>query len=158
MPDLQSSILANLFRISQKRLDEQYQTMINDLDNEIAGYRAMRMDDKAIYDILMSDFEQEKGVFGRFKGAIESDMDELVVRTTQSEQVANNPAEQLYNWVLDPTVNEHCTDCLERAAMGSQTMLFWSSRGIPGSGATKCADYCCCMLDEVLEEVNESNQ
>ncbi len=149
MPDLQSSILANLFRISQKRLDEQYQTMIDDLDNEIAGYRAMKMDEKAIYDILMSDFEQEKGVFGRFKGAIEGDMDELVVRTTQSEQVASNPPEQTYVWLLDPTVEQHCDDCIDRESRGALTMLEWSKLGIPGSGATECSDYCRCLLEIV---------
>ncbi len=158
MPELQSSILANLFRLSQKRLEEQYQTMLNDLDNEIAGYKLMGMDEKTIYETLMSDFEQEKGVFGRFKGAIEGAMDEVVVRTTQFEQVSDNPPEQLYRWLLDPTVEKHCDDCLDRESMGALTMLEWGKLGIPGSGVTECGDYCKCMLDEVLKEVNEPNQ
>jgi hypothetical protein len=151
MPELQTDILKNLFRISTTEVSNQYQVMLNDLETEIQTYRTMQMDDAAIYKALLSDFENEAGVFGRFGGGIERTMDGLIVRTTQSEQVANNPVEQKYDWILDPTVEKHCDDCVEREGMGALTMLEWSSMGIPGSGVTECGDYCKCLLEVSVE-------
>ena len=147
MPDLQTNIMANLFRLSQTDVQNQYQTLINDLDSEIKSYRLMRMSDEAIYKALMADFENEVGVFGRFKGRLEGIMDGLVVQTTQQEQISVNPFGDQYDWTLDPTVEEHCISCVERSQMGPKDMLYWVSIGIPGSGATICGDYCMCVLN-----------
>jgi hypothetical protein len=148
----QIDILSNLFRVSQTEIANQYQSLINDIDTEIAAYRATGMDNDAIYRAMNSDFESESGVFGRFKGGLERSMDGLVVKTTQTEQVANNPLEEKYLWILDPTAEKHCDDCLERETMPAQTMLEWQALGIPGSGVTECGDYCKCLLEISVEQ------
>jgi hypothetical protein len=148
---LKVNTMPSLLRISRERLDNQYTQMLNELETEIQGYRATGMNDDAIYEALISDMDNEQGVFGHFKGGIETAMDELVVRSTQLEQVAENPLDEKYKWILDPTAQEHCEDCLDRADMTAKTMEEWMLLGIPGSGVTECGDYCKCILDTANE-------
>lgn len=145
------NVMANLFRVSMTETENLYQAMLNDLDTEIANYRATGLSDNAIMTAIESDLENEVGTFGRFKGGIERTMDGLITRTTQTERAAKNLPETKYLWILDPTVKEHCTDCLERSEYVPKTYLEWIEIGRPGSGTTECSDYCRCLLEEVHE-------
>jgi hypothetical protein len=151
MPELQTNIMGNLFKISTTELGNAYEAMVKDLGLEIANYQATGMNGDAIYKALLADIENNASVFGRFNGDVERAMDGLMVRTTQSEQVANNLPEQMYEWILDPTVQEHCGDCLSRSEMPAKPFFEWSELGIPGSGVTECGDYCKCLLEVVSE-------
>jgi hypothetical protein len=150
MPEISINIFPNLFQITIDDLQKKRQAMLDEIDSNIKTSRLLGMSDEQIYNNLISDFENEIGIFQKFQGAIEGEMDTLVNQTTQVSKVIDNPIDQKCEWVLDPTVEKHCDTCLEREGQ-IKTFLEWNEEGIPGSDATECGGYCMCSLELVNE-------
>lgn len=136
-----------LFNISLPKIDSLYGVLEEDINAEIQRMRLLGISDAEIYARLETNLNGSMDLFGRFKGALEKEFDTTIGTTAQLEQNSVLEGMQDLTWQLDPTVQEHCPDCLRNA--GSQPKSFddWALLGLPGAGNTQCGAYCKCSLE-----------
>ena len=109
------------------------------------------MSKDAIKQRLVDDLHNGGPIFGDFRSQFKSIGERAIENGSQvthnavySEALGDS---QLYLWVLDPRVENHCDDCLERAEWEPKTMQEWEDLGLPGSGVTVCTTHCYCNLE-----------
>jgi hypothetical protein len=104
-----------------------------------------------IYNYLMNDLRNEGRIFGavqnsfiKFSSSMIEQVDNDVSRNVFQENLGD---QQLYVWILDDRVTNHCEDCLDRAGDEPRLMAEWEIIGLPKSGATLCGDNCYCKVE-----------
>ena len=136
-----------LFRISIQKLNGLYTVFEDELLGQIREMRLLGLSDEAIYQRILENVNKGLDYFGRFKGALEREIDGIVGKTAQLESnMVLAEVEEKLKWELDPTVREHCPDCLRNSASETKTFEEWEMIGLPGMGNTQCGDYCKCSL------------
>ena len=145
MPDVQAKIRTS-FSIWQNKFDAAYDKFSADLEGRILTLRSQGLSDDIIMGILDRTLTDEVGVFGPFVGDVEKYADDLSSVVAQTASNSDFDAEELLDWVLDPTA-EHCEGCLERAARPAMTFAEHEKEGLPGSADTECQEYCKCTLE-----------
>jgi hypothetical protein len=58
---------------------------------------------------------------------------------------------QKYVWVIDPTSEAPCKECLKRSNMEAKTFSQWDELGLPGSAKARCKNFCTCEI-KIVEE------
>ena len=137
---------ATLFQVYVDEVQSAYDLLESDLDAQVRRMRAMGMSEAEIFKSLSDSLNNGLDMFQTFKGAIGGSLDTLLETTSQLE--ANDfPFEQPLVWMLDPTAQEHCGDCVDNSESGPRTFDEWSNVGLPGAGNTECGPYCKCSLE-----------
>jgi hypothetical protein len=139
-----------MFRITTRSVGRLYDSFTQDVTGETLRMRALGMDASTIYERLLTNLNDGKDLFGRFKGQLESELDQLVGISAQESSNTIYGKDQMLRWELDPTVIDHCEDCVNNSEMEPQLYEDWESIGLPGFGNTQCGDYCKCTL--VIDE------
>ena len=135
-----------MFRLTTQNIARLYDTFSSDVTLAINRMRALGMGNDEIISRLGENLDNGKDLFGTFKGALEKELDQIVGVTAQSESNSIYADGQMLRWELDPTVREHCPDCLRNASLPSRSYADWEAMGLPGFGNTECTDYCKCTL------------
>lgn len=135
-----------LFNLWAREADAAYERLERELLASIESMRINGVSDKAIFQQLSSDLESRGDVFSKFSGELQGKVDDLLNQTAQLSAVEGLDGES-FIWVLDPTVQEHCSTCLDNSQAGSHPFEFWADNGLPGMGTTECGIYCRCSLE-----------
>lgn len=93
---------------------------------------------------LLKDLKEGGRIFGEFRNAVKATANGVMSRTRDIAQIDEHGLEQDFKWVavLDERT---CPDC-ERRHGQSKSWDEWESEGLPRTGATKCGNYCRCIL------------
>jgi hypothetical protein len=137
-----------MFRLTAENISHIYDAFGQDVTDFVRRERLLGISDKEIIKRLDESLNNGQDLFGRFKGAVELELDNIVGVTSQSESNGIYAEGAILRWELDPTVLEHCADCLRYSAMNGQSLAAWESMGLPGFGNTICGRYCKCTLVE----------
>lgn len=138
-----------MFRITADNMDALYSAFSDDVVEFIRRERALGIGDDEIFNRLQDNLNNGQDFFGRFKGAMEVELDNIVGVTAQDYSNSIYAPDAMLKWELDPTVVNHCEDCLRNAKDAPRTYQQWEAIGIPGFGNTACSDYCKCTLVRV---------
>jgi len=144
-------------------IDERMATFIDEIfvkvESAVANLAKTGMSKAAIKEKLYADATAGTGIFSGVKRGIG---DIAATGTNKANQAAYNTemvtdAEEIYAWVLDPGVKEHCATCLNNAEIPPQPFIEWEAIGVPGAGATDCGEHCQCSLVplEILKKVSD---
>ena len=136
----------SIFNISIDQLENIYGALETDLLAEIQRMRALGIADDEIFRRLQTSLSGGLESFGKFRGAVEKELDIVVGKTAQLESNAVMQEEDKLKWELDPTVEEHCSDCLRNSGSAPKSFDEWADMGLPGMGNTQCGSYCKCTL------------
>tara|TARA_R100000734_G_C3307372_1_gene97954 strand:+ start:76 stop:1179 length:1104 start_codon:yes stop_codon:yes gene_type:complete len=104
------------------------------------------MSQKAIFDQLISDLDNNGPLFGAFKNKVKSTVrDGIEINFNQSaNQIFENAGVQEYRWVAGSN-SKPCPDCaLRHGEVG--TMQYFEAIGKPCSGFSVCGSACKCKL------------
>lgn len=116
------------------------------------------MSQKAIFDQLISDLDNNGPLFGAFKNKVKSTVrDGIEINFNQSaDQIFENAGVQEYRWVAGSN-GKPCPDCaLRHGEVG--TMQYFEAIGKPCSGFSVCGSACKCKLipvDYTKEDVTK---
>ena len=135
----------SIFNISMNQIDSAYGVLETDMLAEIQRMRALGIAEEEIFRRLEASLRGSLDMFSKFKGAIEKELDIVVGKTAQLESNAVMSEVEKLKWQLDPTVEEHCPDCLRNSTM-TKSFEEWANLGLPGMGNTQCGSYCKCTL------------
>lgn len=138
---------STIFRLSVEKFDAIFDVFEQDLDAQIKRMRGLGISDEEIFSRISESLNNGMDLFGSAKGAIEKEIDSLVGTTAQIESSGVfESLEDPLKWELDPTVKEHCDDCLANSEADPKTYEEWEQIGLPGFGNTECREYCRCSL------------
>jgi hypothetical protein len=135
-----------IFRITAKNISTIYDAFTADVDEYVVRMRTLGVSADEIFRQLGDNLEDRQDLFQRFKGALESEIDNITGVTAQAESNSIYESGAMLKWELDPTVREHCDDCVRNSGDGAKTFEQWSAIGLPGFGNTACLEYCKCTL------------
>jgi hypothetical protein len=124
-----------------------YDTLLADARAQVLRMRLQGVDDKEIFERLLTSLNNGKDLFQQYKGWLEGATDKLTNTVAQMEHhavVAESGT--AFTWELDPTVKEHCPDCLRNSQAEPKSFDAWAELGLPGAGNTVCNGYCHCVL------------
>jgi hypothetical protein len=138
-----------VFALWHQEFRRAYDELLAAIRSEVARMRSLGVSDREIFDRLNTQLRERQGIFARFGGTIESGVDKLTQTTAQIESNATLTDQDRLDWELDPTVKEHCTDCLRNAELEPRSFDDWATIGLPGAGNTECGNYCKCTLRPV---------
>ena len=136
----------SIFNISMSQIDSAYGVLETDMLAEIQRMRALGIADAEIFNRISDSLNNSLDLFSKFKGAVEKELDIVVGKTAQLESNVALSEQEKLRWELDPTVEEHCVDCLRNSASDQKSFDEWSLLGLPGMGNTQCGSYCKCTL------------
>lgn len=140
---------STFFKLSVEKFDSIFEVFEKDVEAQIERMRATGIADDEIFSRISNSLDNGLDLFGTAKGAIEQEIDGLLGTTAQAESNGVFEAlEEPLKWELDPTVKEHCVDCLRNSGEGSKTFDEWREIGLPGFGNTECGEYCKCSLEK----------
>lgn len=134
------------YSIWHDKFDAAYDKFTADLEGMVKTMQAQGVADEIILAKINSMIADDSDVMGAFSGDIEKYADDLVSIAAQT--IANDyNAEELLNWVLDPTA-DNCDGCIERANRPPMTFAEHEAEGTPGNADTECGIYCKCSLEK----------
>ena len=137
---------ATMFQVYIDEMETAYNVLQDDLLAQIRRMRALGMSDEEIFSHISDSLNNGMDMFQTFKGAIGGSVDTLLETTAQITSNDFNPEETLV-WMLDPTAQEHCPDCVRNSESEGMTYADWEQIGLPGAGNTECGAYCKCSLE-----------
>ena len=140
-------IATPMFRLTAENIGNIYDAYGQDVTDFVKRSRLLGMSNEEISNRLSDNLTGGKDLFGRFKGALERELDNVVGITAQSESNIYQAGTML-KWELDPLVEEHCETCIVNATKPVMTIEQWELTGLPGFGNTICGRYCKCTLVE----------
>lgn len=149
MPKLNPKSGEQFFKLWVREADLAYNNLEKQLELTIESMRASGISDKAIFDRLKTDLDNNSDLFSSYAGGVEgASADLLHLESQMSSSAEVQDAADLFIWTLDPTA-QHCEDCLANAGKGELPFEFWQGLGLPGMGNTACGEFCKCSLDPV---------
>jgi hypothetical protein len=129
-----------------------YTRLETEMLGAITRMRLQGIRDREIYSRLSTQLSEGTGVFSSFRGMVNKGGKGLVsMAALNTVHSRFEGLDQKLIWQLDPTAQEHCTDCLMNEGMAARTHEEWMQIGLPGSGNTECGEYCKCLLVEASE-------
>lgn len=118
-----------------------------EIGKEIETLRALGFSDEDIFNELSQQLRNRQGIFTRLKGIVESAADKNISVVTQIRaNEEQRKSSRLWVWVLDPTVKNHCEDCLRNSKEEPHPFEWWEKLGLPAYGTTACKQYCHCTI------------
>lgn len=138
---------STLFSIWVDEISTAYDTLEMELNAQIKSMKLLGLSDQEIFNRLSDSLDNQKDLFGTFKGSLGRGTDSMVnmISQIESNETIKDVAE-LFIWELDPTVEKHCETCLTNSTMGQMKFDAWYEIGLPGYGNTDCGKYCRCTL------------
>jgi hypothetical protein len=121
------------------------------LEQYITTLAANGMPREQIRALLLSDLSEGGPIFASvkntFRRAVASNIEDVSNGTLGGMFDKNLTDTQVYDWVLDERITNHCEDCLDRAGREPMTWVEWELIGLPKAGATVCNQNCGCKLE-----------
>jgi hypothetical protein len=145
---LAKDVSTPMFRLTVESIGHIYDAFGQDVTDFVRRERLLGVSNEEIIKRLDASLNNGKDLFGRFKGAIELELDNIVGVTAQAESNGIYTEGAMLTWELDPTVSDHCETCLSNADKAAMAIDKWELVGLPGFGNTICGRYCKCTLVE----------
>jgi hypothetical protein len=150
MPNTFTYDLDSIESIININLQKDLDNFINDMSASVKVLQAQGMANEDILRRLVDDFKSKSGAWQSLEGKLGSTIDFGLANASNfsanSAVVAAFPNARGFEWVLDPTVVQHCSDCLDKSNMKPQSYAIWEQLGLPAEGYDECGSYCCCTL------------
>jgi len=146
MPDILNELdLDKMEILVGIELEKNIKRFINDLEAAINRMQVNGMPEDEIKAVLIGDLTNGGRIFGQLKNGIKNSISSAIniASNEAAIKVFTNAGVKRFRWI---TVSSNpCPDCVPRHGR-VETMDYWRTVGLPGSGFSVCQNNCKCRL------------
>jgi len=145
--------VATDIKIAVKEMENEVEALLNRLELEYDKLIASGVSARVANKTILDGVKNETGYYGTWRNT-----QKKIVSRLQNDLVAKpmmfaamlEPGE-LFKWILDGGVKEHCSDCSSLSKMEPRTVSNWKKLGfgLPREGGTICDVGCKCLLEKI---------